>query len=672
MMAALLMGLSGCSNEDFPGADSNVPAGKPVAVTLTVGRGAEATRTTLTPEGLGLKDEWEGNEELTVFNNQGLPVGTVSFTEYVDGDKKVANFAGTVTAEDGTHDFYVWYFGKKSESQQPYAELAKRLVDGNNKDVVKVVLNKQSGKFEDLACADVMSAKTKLTVTGNHGVNAEKVNLTNRLCMLRIDLGIQGGAEVSGATLKIKNGENDLFTNEFFVPEGEHIASTRGAESFIIDNVNTAEDVYFALWPNDREEITLSFELTKGANTYTATLNPNRLEAGVYYTNGTISGSDGLPGGVSVTLVNTSLNPLSKWAETNLERVSDTDYYKGKFASSYTDNGCYYQFGRNVGFTDYSDADNKAYIYNPSGFEVSAGYGNGVNYYSTSYYKGSNVTNSKYLKGFMIPCLSNAHFATDWWPSSSNSTDTWDERATASGYTPSDLYVINGEKWKVPSIADFQEIMPSEDLTSDFTTYTEVKKARNNSWVAFQWKKISLNGAYYLQIKAKVVPDQNSGSSINWDDNQDNEIETRYFKAAGFIAGYHFYEGVWSKPFSNGEVDYHWNSEYPQNVFVSNGYTYNGLMHAATAVPFSNPSYEMTLVSAGVIGGTTTNDVIDVQITVNSSSIFDKYFGGYWTSDNERKIMNFVFDENSNLGGSRFKMADSKAHAYSIRLIRAE
>ena len=674
MMAALLMGLTGCSNEDFPGADSNVPAGKPVAVTLTVGRGAEATRTTLTPEGLGLKDEWEGNEELTVFNNQGLPVGTVTFAGYVnEGDKKVANFSGEVTAEDGTHDFYVWYLGKNTDGKKPYAELAKRVVDGNNKDVVKVVLNNQSGKFEDLPCADVMSAKTKLTVTGNRGANAEKVNLTNRLCMLRIDLGIQGGSDISGATLNIKNGENDLFTNEFFVPDGEHIASTRGAESFIIDNVNTAEDVYFALWPNDREDITLRFELTKGANTYTATLNPNRLEAGIYYTNGTISGSDGLPGGVSVTLVNTSLNPLSKWAETNLERVSDTQYYKGKFAASYTENGCYYQFGRNVGFTNYSDADNWAQIYNPDNEEVSWGQGDGNNYSQKNYYTTSNVNSDNFSHGFMIPCLSGVHLASDWWPSASNSTDTWDERATACGYTPSDLYVINGEKWKVPSIADFEEIMPSGGLTSGLTTYTEVKKARNNSWVAFQWKKISLSGAYYLQIKAKVVPDQNSGSSINWDDNQDNEIETRYFKAAGFIAGYHFYEGVWSKLINyNGDVDYHWNNEYSQNTFITNGYTYNGLMHAATAVPFSNPSYQMTTVSAGVIGGTTTNDIIDVRIIVNPSNIFDKYFGGYWTSDNERKIMNFVFDENSNLGGSRFKIADSKAHAYSIRLIRAE
>lgn len=653
MMAALLMGLTGCSNEDFPGADSNVPAGKPVAVTLTVGRGAEATRTTLTPEGLGLKDEWEGNEDLVVFNNQGLPVGTVSFTDYVnEGDKKVANFAGTVTAEDGTHDFYVWYFGKKSDSQQPYAELAKRLVDGNNKDVVKVVLNKQSGKFEDLACADVMSAKTKLTVTGNHGVNAEKVNLTNRLCMLRIDLGIQGGTDISDATLKIKNGENDLYTNEFFVPDGEHIASTRGAESFIINNVNTAEDVYFALWPNDREDITLSFELTKGANTYTATLNPNRLEAGVYYTNGNSTN----PGGVKVELesdeepVNHDLNPLLKWAPGDLVREGSGADATGRILDSYKDSGYFFQFGRNYSYRNYSDAQRighmaaaaieQSWTSYSDGSRRNIYAGTGYNQKVDWYYPWQ--SQAKYPEDFLFAGFMNATNLDGDYLSASGikHSQTWAERATYNGYTNE---TPCPEGWRIPKLADWKQILPKGGHTytgSDFETIYEIKELDDaaKSRYAIRWSREIDGGNQYLKIEAIMIPSSvTDPKKAAWDDKEN--VKTLHFKAAGAI-----------KPLF-------------MQATLNNGS--GGVQLVAKPLPIGN-TYNTTEVVYQ--NGTAIGYAIKVSITRDDSSLG----GFYWMDEPGQYIMQFRFDENNlqQQGSYINAYAQNTPFACNIRCIR--
>lgn len=660
MMAALLMGLTGCSNEDFPGADSNVPAGKPVAVTLTVGRGAEATRTTLTPEGLGLKDEWEGDEDLVVFNNQGLPVGTVSFTDYVnEGDKKVANFAGTVTAEDGTHDFYVWYLGKNTDGKQPYAKLDTRPVDGKLRDVVNVLVENQSGKFEDLACADVMSAKTKLTVVNNHGTNAEKVNLTNRLCMLRIDLGIQGGAEVSGATLKIKNGESNILDKNYFVPQGEKVAST-GANTLTINNVNTAEDVYFALVPGD---YTLSFQLTKGDKSYSYILNKNTLEAGVYYTNGTASGSDGLPGGVSVTLIDDSLNPLNDWASANL--VYDKSTQTSSIAENDYMRSSLYQWGRNRGWADYIEAqgydDEATYDANKVAFELCTpnqsiplsplvdltGYGtHKLWWYSLQNTMKKNV--------FLINSVYNGtEDAEDWWPISERRNDDWDQRAAATGYTK-----LAPDTWRIPNKADYEKILPTDLNSLSFSQlaegYSAIKSIDENNDCAFKWQVVSRteNNTVAFRVQALVVAKGTPISSVKWENPNVKQI---FFGSTGMIAGYIEHYKIW-RIYNYDDYKYYY-EPYNYDYYPGSDWEYRAHTYVAGPIPDGEAQLYYDPEE-----GRTYHEITEIW----------NCLGHYWTSDGYE--FTFCFDPKNIMGGGSYcKLGETKSpktEAYAVRCVR--
>lgn len=376
--------------------------------------------------------------------------------------------------------------------------------------------------------------------------------------MLRIDLGIQGGSDISGATLKIKNGENDLFTNEFFVPDGEHIASTRGAESFIINNVNTAEDVYFALWPNDREDITLSFELTKGANTYTATLNPNRLEAGVYYTNGNSTN----PGGVKVELeeseVDHSLNPLLKWAPGNLECSSSGTNSIG----SETAHGSLYQWGRNYGYENYRDARgtydkaNALYYYAVCNAPSSAHCGIGYEtwsenvYFQGTYWAMPNLVKphtytatTKTTKLGTTRYLMNAT-GSDYWIADGGGND-WYSRAEACGYTTTNPYPQSpdGKKWRLPKLEDFQEIFPRNNVGETDLSLTNIVnsvggelRTRNDKSCNYVIRWICESNG--LKIQALVVPSTFKEEDITSETWKDENVKELFFPFTGTINAY--------------------------------------------------------------------------------------------------------------------------------------
>lgn len=551
MMAALLMGLTGCSNEDFPGADSNVPAGKPVAVTLTVGRGAEATRTTLTPEGLGLKDEWEGNEDLVVFNKDGQNIGTLHFQNYVNDDKKVGNFAGQVSANDGTEDYYVWYLGKNTDDKKAYAT-----IESGTPDKVKIQLNNQSGKFEDLSRGDVMYGQTKITVADNKGTNANKISLTNALCMLRIDLGIKGGYSLSGARLKVKNGETNIPYTQNFACNGELLATSNNNTTLTIDDVDTNEDVYFALAPG---QYTLNFELQYGVQKWTKALNVNNLIAGVYYTN--LNESN--PGGVNVELegdkpLDHTLNPLEKWAEANL--VYDPSTRTSSIAESEYEGGSLYQWGRNDGYEDYKDAmggidtrtGNYKYATYADQFYSGEGFSNpstGMNRSSMTYSTAYELTTiTKAMRLFFINPYSRYggyEVYKDYWAFLDvDGGYSWETRATACGYT-NDSPAPKG--WKIPTKNDFKEIFPKEgknwegvdNLASEVNgNLIEVKTKEGVCKYAIRWDIESEYGKKILKIRALVVPDSFTKEmlpSMTWDE---PGIKSRIFPATGAIEAY--------------------------------------------------------------------------------------------------------------------------------------
>lgn len=660
-MAALLMGLTGCSNEDFPGADSNVPAGKPVAVTLTVGRGAEATRTTLTPEGLGLKDEWEGNEDLVVFNKDNRKVGTISFQNYIDGDKKRASFSGTVTATDGEAEYYVWYLGKNSDDKTPYASTVEGTSDNKTMDFVKVELNNQSGKSEDLACGDLMYGTTKIIVKGNQGHNSQETKLKNALCMLRIDLGIQGGSDISDATLKVKNGNNGTYSLVRFYPYGEINSTTvPTGNTLTINNVNTAEDVYFALVPGDYN---LNFELTKDDKSYSYILNKNTLEAGVYYTNGTASGSDGLPGGVSVTLIDDSLNPLNDWASANL--VYDKSTQTSSIAENDYMRSSLYQWGRNRGWADYIEAqgydDEATYDANKVAFELCTptkstplsplvdltGYGTHTLWWYS-------LQNTMKKNAFLINSEYNGtEDAEDWWPISERRNDDWDQRAAVTGYTK-----LAPDTWRIPKKSDYEKILPTDLNSLSFSQlaegYSAIKSIDENNDCAFKWQVVSRteNNTVAFRVQAIVVAKGTALSSVKWDNPNVKQI---FFGSTGMIAGYIEHYKIWRiYNYNDGKYYYEpFNYDYyPGSDWEYRAHTYvAGPIPDGTAQLYYDP-YE----------GRTYHELTEIW----------NCLGHYWTSDGYE--FTFCFDPTNIMGeGSYCRLGETKSpktEAYAVRCVR--
>lgn len=466
--------------------------------------------------------------------------------------------------------------------------------------------------------------------------------------MLRIDLGIQGGAEVSGATLKIKNGESNILDKNYFIPQGEKVASS-GANTLTINNVNTAEDVYFALVPGD---YTLSFELTKGANTYTATLNPNKLEAGVYYTNGNSTN----PGGVKVELqsdeepVNHALNPLLKWAPGDLVREGSGADATGRILDSYKDSGYFFQFGRNYSYRNYSDAQRighmaaaaieKSWTSYSDGSRRNIYAGTGYNQKVDWYYPWQ--SQAKYPEDFLFAGFMNATNLDGDYLSASGikHSQTWAERATYNGYTNE---TPCPEGWRIPKLADWKQILPKGGHTytgSDFETIYEIKELDDaaKSRYAIRWSREIDGGNQYLKIEAIMIPSSViDPKKAAWDDKEN--VKTLHFKAAGAI-----------KPlFMQATLNNGTSSVQLVAKPIPIGDTYN-----TTEVAYQN--------------GIAIGYVMKVNITRDDSSLG----GFYWMDEPGQYIMQFRFDEkNLQQQGSYINAyAQNTPFACNIRCIR--
>ena len=230
-------------------------------------------------------------------------------------------------------------------------------------------------------------------------------------------------------------------------------------------------------------------------------------------------------------------NPLYKWAEGDLVYNKSTG--TNSVASSYTTQGSLYQWGRNVGWSDYLDAmgtyeklGSKTWYFATYGSKAYNS-GTGLSQGSHQYDKSSTLINYKDMF-FMDPN------GTDYWVSSfGNGGSTWAERAKKCGWT--------GEAaptgYRIAKISDFQEIYPNELSTyqtsstlSSLLGHKEFKSyAGNESFkVAWRWTSEKNGSKYYLRIDARVVNSNFSDiSKIDWTDKV--SVETRYFGAHGAI-----------------------------------------------------------------------------------------------------------------------------------------
>lgn len=360
------MGLWSCtSDEALSGGEAY---GEPIPVTITLSRGDAQTRTDLSEnaEG-GLDDKWLRNDQLVVINSNNEEVGVLEFVKYVDDSKpNEAVFQGTLEGvADGVYDYTLWYLGGNGTQQTPLSEfLNDYKVDGGNPMLVKTTLTRQTGKLNDLVRGDLLSKQIKIRVSDHkaaveQSLDAASRTMTAHLAMASIKLdGVDG---ITDGTLKISHAPSNIdpVYKVYFDRYSTSSVASRGAKEnpLIIDHVNTSEPVYMVLYPAPYSGNTaLVLTLTSGDKTWTATLPDITMEAGKYYRNG----ADGKQFSVTMTevkeeeVVDHSKNPLLKWAETNL--IFSEQSNTSGFASSYTENGSLYQWGRNHGFVDYRDA----------------------------------------------------------------------------------------------------------------------------------------------------------------------------------------------------------------------------------------------------------------------------------------------------------------------------
>lgn len=316
---------------------------------------------------------------------------------------------------------------------------------------------------------------------------------------------------------------------------------------------------------------------------------------------------------VSITLVQEgkedeavdhSKNPLLKWAKTNLQRSGSGLSVSGDFVSDYTETGSYYQFGRNYGFNSVSEAVQNFGVERSdiaSNRNIYPGTGSTT---PVKTYYASTIDFSKYPNYFFIgnPSTGDGDYAT---PARQ---DTWTERAKKNGYTNESPCP---EGWRLPTIAEYKEIMPILNGKSGNTgseawnTLVQIKTLDDGTSCAFRWSKSTGTTYSYLKIECLVIgKDVTDTSIINWND---ENVVSRYFKGAGYIQSH---RNLW---------------QLTSGTIISTHYT---------ARPMEWGRYN---------GMVQNNGTVYVYLTESLMN----YGGFYWTSDKEQNAFSLVFNSST-------------------------
>lgn len=291
--------------------------------------------------------------------------------------------------------------------------------------------------------------------------------------------------------------------------------------------------------------------------------------------------------------VDHSKNPLLKWAKSDLQRSGSGLSVTANFATNHTVTGSYYQFGRNYGFNSVSEATAQYGVERSdmaSNRNVYPGTGS-TSIVSTYYANG--ITFRNYPNYFFID---NNHEGDYTSPARAQ---TWSERAKSNGY---DNDYPCPEGWRIPTTDEYLEIMPVTKITGSSAWNTLVQfKTLGNTKCAFRWSKETKEQYSYLKIECLVVNNNTTdATAIDW---SDKNVETRYFKGAGYIQAH---RNLWE---------------------------YNGSTHY-TARPMEWGSYT---------GSVQQNSTVLVRLTES----YMKYGGFYWTSDATQGVFSIIFNSST-------------------------
>lgn len=553
------MTMTSCSNDLWD--DENYTTVR-VSTNITVPE-ADATRTTLNENQGNLEWKWEKGDKVAVIDESGANVGYMKAGEpYNNG--KTAPFEGFVKFKEGksTENIRIYYPGKGHEPEEINSKLT-------------IDLSTQDGQFSSIVKRDILESSEQLPVeinqnytiipdfTMNHLTAAGRFKLiyksTNQPAANVQDVKISGLTNENGNAIGYVNTTKSIdFT--------KNNATSRG-HGTITAPTDANGEMYLNFLPANPAG--MKFEVTANGKSYVGYLGSATktfpLNAGTYLRSGkTLEGLEiylEAEGGT----VDHSKNPLNKWAEGDL--VYNKSTKKSTVATSYTTQGSLYQWGRNIGYTDYKDAMGGTeevlfWKYATYGRYYKTGtgiYGGNDHQSGYSYKTASDLKECEDLGMYAMVAptspSSTDPLKYDYWVSSfGNGGSTWQERANAIGIDMS--LVPSG--YRMPTEADFLEIKPSSplsgsgSLSSVINNRVELREIEGVCKYAIRWTVETVGSKRYMRIDALVVPNSFSESqlsSINWTSNTD--VVTRRFGAQGAIHAFYHQNIVSGQPAFN-------------------------------------------------------------------------------------------------------------------------
>lgn len=595
-------GLSSCSSEeDFGG-----PKGQRVLLTVNASKDAQ-TRTAFEEKDGDLLCTWTEGDQLLVTDRAGQRLGVISLVE--GAGNTTARFKGEVVL-DGNQTVNLFYLGNGKEIPSTLSG-----------DSYVIDLSAQDGSFASLAANDFMAQEVNVTLL--NGEASGSAEMMRYVAEGRFDLQLPDGVQLEAGdviTISQPDGKFQTTRKVKYATIGTVANQTNG--TLTITKAEAGNDIYVTILP---QTLTPTFTVKKGEKVYTCTLGEHVWTATSFVR--------GEGGGVPVVLEDATApdhtkNPLAKWAESDLKRVSTGVSTKSDFTGSYTTTGSYYQFGRNYGFTSVSDAQQNYGVERSdmaSNRNVYSGTGSTA---VVSTYYASTITFANYPNYFFIDNNHNGDYRTP------EHGETWYERAKSNGYTY-DSPCPDG--WRLPTVAEYKEIMPAIDGkagnqgSSAWNTLVQFKTLDNGVKCAFRWSKYTSDSYSYLKIDCIVVPkDMTDTSAVDWND---ENVETRYFKGAGYIQAH---RNLWNLTTSAGS-----STQY-------------------TARPLEWGAY------TGQVGGSGYSGVIIVSQTAS----YMRYGGFYWTSDAVQGVFSMIFNSSTGYTLGYYLTQYDRAIGANIRCVR--
>lgn len=636
----LAMGFTSCSNEDFAGVQQENGT-----VRMTVGISKAdlidgETRTSLSENSKGDLDcVWKAGDQVLVTDKNGNKKGILTL---LDGaETTFAHFyTENLIADNGKNIFNFSYLGTAND---PAKAPANGLV---------LDFSNQKNTIASFSENDILFGREVEVNVAEGDTYAEDINLKRRVSFGHFELKFPEGVSRTNEVVTISCSEGyDLINSWTF--NYQYLAQSYVAGDIKVNG--SGNDLYVTIVPGG-SSTDLIFNVTIDGKLYTGKLGEKTWDEGIYVRQ---SAGVGVP--VEMTTdepeVDHSKNPLLKWAESNLEYNKNT--HKSSFVANPTDKGSLYQWGRNAGFSDYKDARGSYDSYEKS-----------YNYYVTNANTFVHAgLNAPYLDANDEICLagpmavigsssdmndadireswvmnsntsSTATYRGDYWAWPNGGSD-WKTRAENQGYKMSDL--ITDDTWRLPTSADFKEIMPKTEINTTSSSLTSAlsnkgTEIRTNAdcTYAIKWSKVG----NALKIEALVVKNDATLNDVDW---KNENVKVRFFPIAGVIrstvyqsrrSSAHIYLDIIAAPLPLGDV--------AQTDNVKNFY------------------------------GTLVQYATNTMLNDNSDS-----YGAYWVSDSKSTFTIVDAGTWKYAAGAtakqstQFKMTTQNAHnGYSIRLIK--